>query len=384
MIEESDYNMGKLAMRLWTKAFGVSLALSWIALSASADSQPSTSNMAIKAKASILDAPAPASVSSVNGTTIPAATQIIDSAGNVWTASGGVFENGTVVTATAVTLLMYDNDTIYQQDGAGIWWSWNGTRWVLSSTPTLVASPAGTSIPTATQITDGSGNVWAVSGGAYENGVLVNPTAVTQLLFDNGTMYLQDSAGIWWSWNGRVWASSTNPTAASSPAGTSIPTATQITDGSGNVWAVIGGVVYENGALAGYSNAVTMLVYQNNALFQENSAGSWWSWNGNAWVLSGDPTSGSTGSATLSWTPPTQNTDQTPLTNLAGYTIYYGLSPTALTQTIQLADPSATSYIVANLGAATYYFAVAAYSSLGWEGPNSTPVSKTIPAVAND
>ena len=32
------------------------------------------------------------------------------------------------------------------------------------------------------------------------------------------------------------------------------------------------------------------------------------------------------GSATLSWTPPTQNMDGTPLTNLAGYRVYWGTS----------------------------------------------------------
>jgi hypothetical protein len=378
--------MGKLAMRLATKACGVALAISWIAITActhegSADAQPSTSHVALKA--SILDASAP-SGPSVNGTTIPTAAQIIDSGNNVWTVSGGVYENGKLVTPGTVTLLMYDNDNIFQEDGAGVWWSWNGTTWVLSSNPTLIASPAGTSLPTANQITDGSGNVWAVSSDrVYENGLLVNPTTITQLLFDNGAIYLQDSAGIWWLWNGAIWSASTNPTAVASPAGTSIPAATQITDSSGNVWAVVGGVVYENGALAGYSNAVTALVYQNGALYQQNAAGSWWSWSGNAWVVSGDPTGGSTGSATLSWTPPTQNTDQTPLTNLAGYTIYYGLSASALTQSIQLADPSATSYTVGNLGAATYYFAVAAYSSLGWEGANSAVVSKTIPAASD-
>ena len=33
-----------------------------------------------------------------------------------------------------------------------------------------------------------------------------------------------------------------------------------------------------------------------------------------------------TGSTTISWTPPTSITDNSPLTNLAGYRIYYGTS----------------------------------------------------------
>ncbi len=34
----------------------------------------------------------------------------------------------------------------------------------------------------------------------------------------------------------------------------------------------------------------------------------------------------SPGTATLSWTPPTQNTDGSPLTDLAGYRVYWGTS----------------------------------------------------------
>jgi hypothetical protein len=62
----------------------------------------------------------------------------------------------------------------------------------------------------------------------------------------------------------------------------------------------------------------------------------------------------------------------------AGYTIYFGTSPSELTQTIQVADPSATSYVVGNLSAGTYYFAVEAYTSVGTESTQSPQVSKAI------
>ena len=73
----------------------------------------------------------------------------------------------------------------------------------------------------------------------------------------------------------------------------------------------------------------------------------------------------SNGGATLSWTPPTQNTDGTSLTNLAGYRIAYGTSSTALTQTVQVANPGVSSYTISNLSPGTYYFAVRAYTSSG-------------------
>lgn len=84
------------------------------------------------------------------------------------------------------------------------------------------------------------------------------------------------------------------------------------------------------------------------------------------------------GTATLSWTPPTQNTDGTALSNLAGYRIHYGTTPSALTQTIQLASAGASSYIVTNLAPGTYYFAMRAYTSGGTESANSNVVSKVV------
>jgi hypothetical protein len=86
-----------------------------------------------------------------------------------------------------------------------------------------------------------------------------------------------------------------------------------------------------------------------------------------------------TGNATLSWTPPTRNTDGSTLTNLAGYRILYGTSATALTRTIQVANPGISSYVVENLAAGKWYFSVRSYSSSGAESVASNPVSRTVP-----
>lgn len=85
------------------------------------------------------------------------------------------------------------------------------------------------------------------------------------------------------------------------------------------------------------------------------------------------------GTATLSWTPPTQNTDGTALTNLAGYRISYGSSATAMTQVIQVANPGVTRYTVSNLEAGTHYFGIRAYNSAGAESSVSNVVSKVVP-----
>lgn len=86
----------------------------------------------------------------------------------------------------------------------------------------------------------------------------------------------------------------------------------------------------------------------------------------------------STGSVTLSWTPPTRNTDGSTLTNLAGYRIYYGTSASSLTKTISINSAGLSSYVVTDLPPATYYFAVTAYNSAGAESDRSAVVSKVI------
>jgi hypothetical protein len=85
-----------------------------------------------------------------------------------------------------------------------------------------------------------------------------------------------------------------------------------------------------------------------------------------------------TGSASLSWTVPTHNTDGTPLTDLAGYHIYYGTQAGAWTSTITVLDAVETSYVVAGLASGTYYFAVVAFNSDGVDSPQSNVGSKTI------
>jgi hypothetical protein len=88
--------------------------------------------------------------------------------------------------------------------------------------------------------------------------------------------------------------------------------------------------------------------------------------------------SSATGRATLSWTPPTRNTDGTSLTNLAGYRIYYGTSSSALSKTITINNASVSTYVVDDLTAATWYFAVKSFNTKGAESVMSNTASKTI------
>lgn len=85
-----------------------------------------------------------------------------------------------------------------------------------------------------------------------------------------------------------------------------------------------------------------------------------------------------TGSATLRWTAPTTNTNGSALTGLAGYHIYYGTSTGSMSNEIDVANAGATSYVISNLSAGTWYFAICAYTNVGLESALSNVGSKTI------
>ena len=95
-------------------------------------------------------------------------------------------------------------------------------------------------------------------------------------------------------------------------------------------------------------------------------------------VTAAASTGPTTGSATVSWVPPTQNSDGSALTNLAGYQIDYGTSATALSNTVKVANPGTASYTVSNLASGTWYFAVQAYTNSGTQSGMSTLATKTI------
>jgi hypothetical protein len=74
-----------------------------------------------------------------------------------------------------------------------------------------------------------------------------------------------------------------------------------------------------------------------------------------------------TGAAWLSWLPPTENDDGTPLTDLAGYKIYWGASVGDYPNTVEVKDAGLTRYLVEQLTPAKWFFVVTAVNSSGTE-----------------
>ena len=87
----------------------------------------------------------------------------------------------------------------------------------------------------------------------------------------------------------------------------------------------------------------------------------------------------SLGSTTLNWTAPTLNEDGTPLTDLAGYRLYWGTEPGNYPNTVTIDNPSVTTYVVENLAPGTYEFVATAYNEAGVESRFSGTATRTIP-----
>jgi hypothetical protein len=85
-----------------------------------------------------------------------------------------------------------------------------------------------------------------------------------------------------------------------------------------------------------------------------------------------------TKSATLSWKPPTVNSNGSALTNLAGYRIYYGTSASSLTRSITINSVGVTTDVVTDLSPGTYYFALMAFNSAGIESKLSNVVKASL------
>jgi hypothetical protein len=84
------------------------------------------------------------------------------------------------------------------------------------------------------------------------------------------------------------------------------------------------------------------------------------------------------GSATLSWSPPTQNSDGSPLTDLAGYRVYFGTSSGTYPNSMTVSNPGLASFVVDQLTPATWHFVVTAVNSTGVESAFSNATSKNV------
>lgn len=90
------------------------------------------------------------------------------------------------------------------------------------------------------------------------------------------------------------------------------------------------------------------------------------------WGMIPRPLTNTTGVVTLTWTPPTQYTDGTTITDLAGFYVYQGGVKLATTL-----GPAATKLDIP-LPVGTFVFALSAYTTAGVESDKTPTVSVTV------
>jgi hypothetical protein len=154
---------------------------------------------------------------SANNTTIPSASSITDTSGNVWTlANGFIYQNGVRDPGSYnVTLLLWYGNGLYQQNAGGTFYQRTGGTWIQCLDPRLGGtSPDGTTIPSATFIIDKRNTMWTLSSGfIYKNGVKdPGPYNVNLLLWYGGMIYHCGTGGTFyvWSWANK-WVACTDP-----------------------------------------------------------------------------------------------------------------------------------------------------------------------------
>jgi hypothetical protein len=80
------------------------------------------------------------------------------------------------------------------------------------------------------------------------------------------------------------------------------------------------------------------------------------------------------GTATLNWIAPDVNTDGSAINDLAGFNIYYGTSPTAMSNRISIMTADSQSYVLYGLAPGSWYFTVTAINNEGLESAEAGPV----------
>jgi hypothetical protein len=85
---------------------------------------------------------------------------------------------------------------------------------------------------------------------------------------------------------------------------------------------------------------------------------------------------------TIDWVPPVENIDNSQLSNLAGYKVYYSQSAGNYGTPITVADPLATYALIRLPNSGTWFVQVSAYNSLAEESSLGSLITVSVPALS--
>lgn len=164
----------------------------------------------------------------------PGVGSFVDTAGNVYTlTSGGIAlkDAKAIPGGSGTAQVAFYNGAVYGQDAASkSWYIWNGTSWNAAAAPpapTVGLSPSGTTLTNATgsivMSSDGFAPSFSAQFGPNSTVVVTltkafgqvefggkidtTTTNVSLVLYYNGVLYQENTAGKWWSGTAGNWKS---------------------------------------------------------------------------------------------------------------------------------------------------------------------------------
>jgi hypothetical protein len=243
-------------------------------------------------------------VTSPDNTIITVKNAILtDANGNQWfiDSAGRIVVNGVVDQTTGnVQVLAYENGQVWQMNTADLWWEktlptdqWSPAQGTTTSPLRNVASPNGDNFTAVgPSITDSDDNTWTIkaAGQVAVNGVPDPTTAnVDELAYYNGLIWQKNAGNHWYSktsaaahWVGWPGSSVPLPIPNVSYNDSRIGALGILTDANGNVWSLANGgnrsmQVSVDGAIDPTTANVVEMAIVNGVIWQENTAGLWFS-----------------------------------------------------------------------------------------------------------
>jgi hypothetical protein len=80
----------------------------------------------------------------------------------------------------------------------------------------------------------------------------------------------------------------------------------------------------------------------------------------------------------VSWAAPTERTDGSVLTNLAGFRLYWGTVPGYYPNSVTIDNPGIATYVIDQLVPGTYYLVATAFDASGLESEFSNGASRSV------
>jgi hypothetical protein len=224
--------------------------------------------------------------------------------------------------------------------------------WSSSSTSVATISNAAGSRGLATSVATGSTVITAASGAvSATTSLTVTPATLTAITVTPGNPSIASGATAQFTATGTYSDGSTQNITSSvtwSASNASVASVSNASGSKGLATGIGGGSTNVSATLSGISGSTSLTVVAP-----------------------------STGSITLAWDAATTYSDGSPITDLAGYKLYYGNAPGSYSASVDVGN--VTTYTLTNLPSGVYYIVVTVRNQSGSESSYSNEVSKTVP-----